>query len=325
MQGALPDSSDKGCNGVVCLPIIGIQHTVKVPPQSPLPTRDGISPSYIWLPEGKWDSALTFLTAHFPEIDANTWRKRMHKNEVRDAHGAVLRPDSPVKRGMCLYYYREIDMEIPIPFQETILFQDENLLVADKPHFLAVTPGGQYLRETLLTRLKRTTGIEHLTPLHRLDRETAGVILFSTKVKSRGAYQALFQTRQMSKTYHAVAPHLPQLAFPYQKISRLVESERFFVMQEVEGQANSETWIDLLERRGANNLYQLQPHTGKRHQLRVHMASLGAPILNDLFYPNAKPVGADDYANPLQLLAKSIAFTDPITHQAREFQSKLSL
>lgn len=303
----------------ICLIFTTVNAT---PPSPPLPTKNGISPSYVWLPEGQWENALTFLSMQFPEISPTIWRRRMDKLEVRDAQGNYLRAESPVKRGMCIYYYREIEHEIAIPFQEKILFEDEHLLVADKPHFLTVNPGGRYLHETLLVRLKARTGIDHLTPLHRLDRETAGVILFSKKIQSRGAYQSLFQTRQITKTYHALAAHLPQQSFPLLKSSRMEESDRFFVMQEVAGVANSETLIHIRERRGDIDLYELQPRTGKKHQLRLHMASLGAPILNDQFYPLIKPVGSDDYSRPLQLLAKSIAFTDPISLQQREFHSE---
>lgn len=288
----------------------------------PLPTKNGVSPSYIWLPEGQWKNALTFLSEQFPEVSPTVWRQRMQKREVCDAQGEPLYAESKVKRGMCIYYYREIENEISIPFQENILFEDTRLLVVDKPHFLAVTPGGQYLRETLLVRLKASTGIDHLTPLHRLDRETAGVILFSKQIQSRGAYQRLFQTREIKKTYHALASHLPQQSFPCRKLSRMEESDHFFKMQEVEGAPNSETIISIIEQRGEIDLYHLQPLTGKKHQLRLHMASLGAPILNDQFYPIAQPVGSDDYSKPLKLLAKSIAFIDPFSQTKREFHSQ---
>nr|WP_222613377.1 pseudouridine synthase [Undibacterium amnicola] len=277
------------------------------------------------MPEGHWENALTFLSAQLPDISPDIWRKRMDKKEVCDAHGNNLQAESPVKRGMCIYYYREIENETRVPFQEKILFEDEHLLVADKPHFLAVTPGGLYLRETLLVRLKVSTGIDHLSPLHRLDRETAGVILFSKQIQSRGAYQSLFQTRQIEKTYHALAAHLPLQSFPLCKSSRIEESKRFFMMHEVAGVANSKTLISVIDHRDNIDLYQLRPSTGKRHQLRLHMTSLGAPILNDQFYPVPKPVGNDDYSKPLKLLAKSIAFIDPINHQKREFHSEQSL
>ena len=291
----------------------------------PLPVRDGISPSYLWLPEGQWPNLITFLTTHFPDVDESIWLARLEKNEVRDADGRVLRRDSPARRGMCIFYYREIDHETPIPFEATILHQDAHLLVVDKPHFLPVTPSGRFLRETLLVRLKKATGLEHLTPIHRLDRETAGVMLLSHNPATRGLYQSLFQLRQVKKTYYALAPALPTLQFPLVHRSCMTEGRSFFVMQETVGEANSETMIEIQEHHGDFNLYRLSPVTGKKHQLRVHMASLGAPILNDSFYPVALACKGDDFSAPLQLLAKSIAFIDPISGNARCFNSQREL
>ncbi|MDP1979748.1 pseudouridine synthase [Undibacterium sp.] len=298
---------------------------VQSPPFLPLPVRDGIAPSYIWIPEGHWDNVFLFLQDHFPDVAAHTWRARLDKQEVVDQHGNVLIADSTVKRGMCIYYYREIENETPIPLHEEILFQDEHLLVVDKPHFLPVIPSGRFLQETLLVRLKKNTGLMDLTPIHRLDRETAGVMLFSHNPSTRGQYQSLFQRKSMAKTYHAVAKHLSELSFPLRHCSRMEEAEKFFVMREVNGIANSETLIDIKERRGENSLYQLQPVTGRKHQLRLHMSSLGAPIVNDAFYPVALPCKADDFSAPLQLLAKSIRFDDPLTGRERYFESRKSL
>lgn len=298
---------------------------VQSPPFLPLPVRDGIAPSYIWIPEGHWDNVFRFLQDHFPDVAAHTWRARLDKQEVVDQHGNVLIADSTVKRGMCIYYYREIENETPIPLHEEILFQDEHLLVVDKPHFLPVIPSGRFLQETLLVRLKKNTGLMDLTPIHRLDRETAGVMLFSHNPSTRGQYQSLFQRKSMAKTYHAVAKHLSELSFPLRHCSRMEEAEKFFVMREVNGIANSETLIDVKERRGENSLYQLQPVTGRKHQLRLHMSSLGAPIVNDAFYPVALPCKADDFSAPLQLLAKSIRFDDPLTGRERYFESRKSL
>lgn len=289
-----------------------------------LPTREGVSPSYVWLPAGSWDCVLDFLVERFPHVDAQAWRARMSRDEVRDQYGRCLTPDTPYCKGLCIYYYRQPERETPIPFEETILYQDAHLLVADKPHFLPVTPGGRFLHETLLVRLKRKTGLAHLAPIHRLDRETAGVIVFSTEPKTRGLYQALFREKTVMKVYEAWAPHLPQAQFPLIYCSRLERGKNFFRSDEAEGEANAETTIDLIERHGEVSLYRLQPATGKKHQLRVHMAALGAPILNDALYPQTLPVN-DDFTRPLQLLARSIAFTDPLSGKDREFRSRRAL
>ena len=292
---------------------------------SPLPTRDGIAPSYIWIPEGQWPTLIAFLVSHFPDVGEAIWLSRMEKKEVVDQAGNVLNERSVVKRGMCIFYYREIEHETPIPFEARVLHQDEHIIVVDKPHFLPVTPGGRFLRETLLVRLKKQTGLAHLTPIHRLDRETAGVMLFSHQPLSRGAYQSLFQQRVVRKIYHAVAPSLSHLVFPVVHRSRMEEGARFLVMQESAGEPNSETHIELIKDYGRLSLYRLSPLTGKKHQLRLHMASLGAPILNDGFYPNVLPCKGDDFSAPLQLLAKSISFIDPITGEMRQFRSEQEL
>jgi tRNA pseudouridine32 synthase/23S rRNA pseudouridine746 synthase len=292
---------------------------------APLPEKNGLAPSYIWLPEGQWNTLLDFLSSHFPHIEKRVWQQRFADGEVRDAHGALLQEQSPAKRGMCVFYYRELEQETPIPFQEHILFQDEHLLVVDKPHFLPVTPSGRFVNESLLVRLKKKTGISDLSPIHRLDRETAGVMLFSTKKSTRGAYQALFQQKEIKKTYHALAPALTHLNFPHTHTSRMEESEHFLIMHEVEGSANSETYISVLEKLDGIWLYQLQPVTGKKHQLRVHLSSLGAPILNDAFYPIRLACKGDDFSQPLQLLAKTIRFIDPITQAERSFSSLRTL
>lgn len=292
---------------------------------APLPMRDGVSPSYVWLPQGQWPSLLDFLLQRFPDVSAAIWISRMARGEVVAANGQHQQPDSPFIRGMCIYYYRELENETEIPFQESILYRDQHILVADKPHFLPVIPSGRFLRQTLLVRLKQATGLEQLTPIHRLDRETAGVIIFSLNPASRGAYQALFQSRAMFKQYHALAGPLPGAAFPLQRSSRIVDDEQFFRSKEIPGTPNAETRIELLAQQGEVCRYMLSPVSGRKHQLRVHLAALGIPILNDSFYPVAKPGGDDDFSQPLQLLAKSIAFTDPLSGQPRYFESPREL
>jgi tRNA pseudouridine32 synthase/23S rRNA pseudouridine746 synthase len=291
----------------------------------PLPVRDGVAPSYLWITESRPGGMLAFLEERFADVAGPPWRERLARGDVVDAKGEPLGADSEVRQGMRIWYYRELEEETPIPFEERILFQDEHLLVVDKPHFLPMIPTGRFLRETLLVRLKRRLALPHLTPIHRLDRETAGVVIFSHNLATRGTYQSMFQKRVIRKTYEALAPMLENREFPFTYRSRMVDGEKFFVMKEEEGEPNSETVVELIERRGALARYRLHPHTGRKHQLRLHLASLGVPILNDAFYPVALPCKGDDFSAPLQLLARAIAFEDPLTGEARSFASEREL
>jgi tRNA pseudouridine32 synthase/23S rRNA pseudouridine746 synthase len=300
-------------------------HQAEANAHVPLPVRDGVAPSYLWITETRTGGMLAFLEARFPDIAGPSWAERLARGDVVDAKGERLNADSHVRQGMRIWYYRELDQETPIPFEETILFQDEHLLVVDKPHFLPMIPTGRFLRETLLVRLKRRLALPHLTPIHRLDRETAGVVIFSHNLATRGTYQSMFQKRSIRKVYEALAPGLAGREFPFTYRSRMVDGEKFFVMKEEEGEPNSETLVELIERRGGLARYRLHPHTGRKHQLRLHMASLGVPILNDAFYPVALPCKGDDFSSPLQLLARSIAFEDPLTGQLRSFASEREL
>jgi tRNA pseudouridine32 synthase/23S rRNA pseudouridine746 synthase len=292
----------------------------------PLPMRDGVAPSYLYLPEGDWPDLIRFLVERFPDVSEAAWRERMARGDVVDGDGQLLQPTSRFKRGLRIFYYRELDEpETPIPFQEEILHIDEHLVVVDKPHFLPVIPSGRFLHETLLVRLRKTLGEEDLVPIHRLDRETAGVVIFSRNAASRGVYQSMFQKRVIDKEYEALAPRLHEVQFPFTYRSRMVEGDKFFVMKETEGEPNSETLIDVIEHRGELTLYRLHPHTGRQHQLRVHLSSLGVPIVNDAFYPVALPCKQDDVSQPLQLLARAISFIDPLSGDWREFRSPRSL
>ncbi|MFK3741198.1 RluA family pseudouridine synthase [Massilia sp. TN1-12] len=291
----------------------------------PLPVRDGVAPSYLWITEDRLGGMLAFLEERFGAVGGPSWAERLARGDVVDAKGERLQPDSHVRQGMRIWYYRELDAETPIPFEERILFRDEHLLVVDKPHFVPMIPTGRFLRETLLVRLKHKLGLPHLTPIHRLDRETAGVVIFSHNLDTRGTYQSMFQKRSIRKVYEALAPALEGRDFPFTYRSRMVDGEKFFVMKEEAGEPNSETLVEMIERRGGLARYRLHPHTGRKHQLRLHMASLGVPILNDAFYPVALPCKGDDFSAPLQLLARRIAFTDPLTGEERAFESVRTL
>lgn len=299
---------------------------------SPLPMREGVSASRVWLPiddNEDWHTTLDFLVDRFPYINRDILIERMSRGDIVDQSGKPFDENTPYLAEIFLFYYREIPNEPVIPFKEKILFKDENFIVVDKPHFIPVTPSGKYVKESLLARLKHQYQNEDISPIHRIDRETAGIVMFSCNIDVRGAFQSLFQKRKVDKTYHAIATYSDDLSFPLTHRSQIVKSDPFFLMEEATNpnhtEINSETIITLEKTKGSLAKYKLQPVTGKQHQLRVHMMSLGHPILHDPFYPKLLPCKGEDYSKPLQLLAKSISFIDPLTGEDRYFQSKLEL
>ena len=290
-----------------------------------LPTKHGVGPSCISLPVGNWPTLLDFLAERFQHIERSEIIARMHRGEVVDSIGCNVLPERAYEAHLKLYYYRNIEDEPRIPFDEVVLFQDEHIVAVDKPHFLPMSPAGRYVQETVLVRLKRKLGIDTLAPMHRLDRETAGVVLFTVQPQSRNQYARLFRQKTVAKQYQAIAPYRTDVSFPVTHKSRMTEGDHFMRMCEAPGEANSETRIELLEVQGNLARYRLFPVTGKKHQLRIHMAALGLPILNDQIYPVHVEYDDRDYTKPLQLLAESIAFIDPITGQERRFESRRHL
>lgn len=290
-----------------------------------LPDRDGLHASHVQVTGGPWSSALEFLVARFPGVDPAHWQQRFVRGRVLGADGGALDARAAVRAGTDLYYYREIDAETPVPFEAEVIFRDAHLLVADKPHFLPVIPAGRHVRESLLVRLRHSLDLPQLAPLHRIDRGTAGLVLFSTDAPSRAAYQALFARREVAKVYEALAPWRADLALPCVRRSRIVRGEPFFRMREVAGEPNSETRVELAEQYGQTARYRLFPLTGRKHQLRVHLAALGIPIHNDPLYPELRSEAADDFSAPLQLLARALEFRDPLDGRTRRFESRRRL
>jgi len=293
--------------------------------------KNGVGPSKVFVKntEKTYSYLIDFLVEKFPQIPKEEWVKRMDQGLVLDEEGLPQDSQAPCQENTFIYYYRNIEIEESIPFQELIIYEDDHLLIADKPHFLPVTPAGHYLQETLLVRLKNRTGIKDLTPIHRIDRETAGLVAFSKRAQDRNLYQVLFRERQIKKTYEAIAPYQEHLKdqFPIKRSSRIEESDIFIQMQEVTGEPNSDTVIQLLEVSKPWAKYQLELGTGKKHQLRVHMNALGMPIKHDKIYPNIvpQPKMGKDFSEPLQLLAKQLSFNDPVTQLVHEFQSQFYL
>lgn len=281
----------------------------------------------MYLPPGPWLTLWDFFLFRFPYVQPHALKARLDRGDIVDMHGQAQCATMAYRAHQWLWYYREVPDEVPLPFDLPIIYADDTLVVADKPHFMATTPGGRHLHQTALIRLRRTLGLPDLSPVHRLDRDTAGVIVFCADPARRGAYQGLFQQRLVDKEYEAVALWHPGLELPYDHRSCVVEGGHDFRMTEVPGSPNSETRIELagiLPHGYAH--YRLRPLTGRKHQLRVHMSALGIPIANDEMYPDLLPHRDDgDFGRPLQLLARSIAFTDPLTGKPRLFRSTREL
>jgi tRNA pseudouridine32 synthase / 23S rRNA pseudouridine746 synthase len=312
------------------------------PPRNPrIPTRDGVSPSCVAVPSNGWHAGglLDFLSQRLRAVSRDEWARRMACGDVLNDHAQPLPPEAAALPGQRVYYWRRLDHEPEIPFTEHILFEDEHLLVADKPHFLPVIPTGRYVKQCLLVRLKQRTGLATLVPLHRIDRETAGLVVLSKRPQDRGAYQDLFRSQRIYKEYEALALGEPPLTqtWPITRSSRIEpDPDAFFRQLEMDGVPNSETLIEWLATIDAADTapsspplprldrYRLTPITGKTHQLRVHMAGLGCPLLGDQLYPRVQFGAAhqEDYAQPLQLLAKKVSFTDPVTGSHHNFVSQ---
>lgn len=277
-----------------------------------------------------WLTVLQFLCSQFPYISEAVWRKRIAEDKVHWFGGAAITADTAFMPSKRLCYYREVVTEPVIPFPHHIVYQDQHILVADKPHFLPVTPGGEYVNECLLARLQRDTGLTDMVPVHRLDRDTAGLVLFSVNGHSRAAYYQLFSQGTITKQYQAVAgltedASLGGLPQHWHIKNRIEKSTPRFINAVVPGMVNAVSDISLVSRGGELGLFELIPHTGKTHQLRLHMLSLGMPILHDNYYPSLKPKQVPQFDKPLQLLAQRLSFTDPLTGQLRQFSSQQKL
>ena len=290
----------------------------------------GISkhPSIVTMPKAEkpYPSILAFLSRRFPAIPEAVWEKRITDGKVHDEKALPITLDSKYAPLSRIFYFREVSVEPVIPFAEKILYLDDEILVACKPHFLPVTPGGRYVDQCLLNRLRVSTGIEDLAPLHRIDRETAGLVLFSVNKRSRGLYGTLFMNGQVEKTYQALSEcTLTQEAVSWNVENRIERGEPWFRMGTAPGSVNARSAINLVEIKGCRARFTLHPHTGKTHQLRIHMSGLGFGILNDRYYPELQDEREDNFDTPLQLVAQMLRFKDPISGRCREFESEREL
>lgn len=297
--------------------------------RSPLPVRDGVGATRLHVPlSGPWPTVSAYMTERFFHLDSEGLRERFDRGEIVAFDGSALTRDTPLGAEEFVWYYREPPVEVEIPFDVEILHQDDDLVVIDKPHFLPTTPAGKYVQNSALVRLRRMLGNPDLAPVHRLDRATAGLLMFSARPVTRGAYQMLFQDRAIEKVYEAVSSRPEGWQNPFPRTVRLhIEKVRGQVCVQVDTvrEPNSETLIELIRADDDVIHTLLRPHTGKMHQLRVHLASIGVGILHDNLYPELTDEQPDDHERPLQLLARGLRFVDPLSGREREFVTRRTL
>lgn len=306
-------------------------------PRSPLPQRHGLDAAWLRTPGpgdaefAGWPTIRDFLVHRLPRLGAEQIDRQLTEGRFVDERGTAYPPDAAYAGHRFIWFHRTLPTEVEVPFDIEVLHRDENIVVIDKPHFLSTIPRGQHVLQSVVVRARAQLDLPELTPAHRLDRVTAGVLLLTTRRAVRGAYQTVFENRLASKEYLAVAPAepldgRPGQEFPVTVRSHIRKTRGVIQAYEVPGEApNAETAIERLDIADGLGLYRLLPHTGRTHQLRLHLNSLGLPIVNDPFYPVLTEVPLDDFSSPLQLLASSLAFPDPLTGEPRRFTSRRRL
>ncbi|MET8422644.1 RluA family pseudouridine synthase [Nocardia sp. NPDC004860] len=293
--------------------------------QPPLPKRHGLDPARLRLPEdGHWATIRDHLVERLPRVRPERIDELLSTGGIVDLDGPITL-DTPYAPGGAVWFHRDLPDETEVPFPIGIVYRDDDILVADKPHFLSTIPRGQHILQTALVKLRRDLDLPDLVPAHRLDRVTAGLVLFIVNPAVRGAYQTMFHKRLVHKEYEAVARFDPELGLPRTIISRIVKERQVLRAYETAGEPNAETLVELTEQRDGLGRYRLRPRTGRTHQIRLHMNSLGVPILGDDFYPELTDKPVDDYTRPLQLLASALEFIDPITREPRRFDTARTL
>jgi tRNA pseudouridine32 synthase/23S rRNA pseudouridine746 synthase len=294
-------------------------------PSSPLPQRNGLDAARLKLPsDGTWPSLREHLVERLPRVAPERIEEMLREDRIWGATGP-LGVDAPFVPDSYIWFHRDLPVEVPVPFEVGVVYRDDDIVVADKPHFLATIPRGAHIMQTALVKLRDSLGLPDLSPAHRLDRVTAGLVLFVVRRELRGKYQTMFRDRAVRKEYEAIAPVDAGLELPRVVRSRIVKERGIITAFEVDGEPNAETHVSLVEQRGPLGRYRLKPLTGRTHQLRLHMSGLGVPIVNDDFYPVLRERPLDDFSSPLQLLAHTLSFVDPISGVERSFTSRLAL
>lgn len=302
----------------------------EVPPRSPLPPRHGLQAAWVRTPdrdaEAPWATLRDFLVARLGPLGAAGVDRQLAAGGFVDQAGMPWRGDEAYRPNTFVWFHRELRDEPEVPFEVGIVHHDERVVIADKPPFLSTIPRGRHVQQSLVVRLRNSLGLPELGPAHRLDRLTAGLVLLTTERRWRATYQGLFERREVTKTYRAIAAYDPGLVLPRRLGGHIVKRRGNLQAELIAGaDDNAETWLELLEHRGRWADYRLIPRTGRTHQLRVQLNRLGVPIVGDPLYPEVLDTSIDDFSTPLQLLAETLAFTDPVSGDLRRFRSGRAL
>ncbi len=243
-----------------------------------------------------------------------------------DEAGIPVDGGAPYRSCAFVWFHRDRADEVVVPGRIHIVHRDERIVAVDKPAFLSTIPRGRHVLQSVVVRLRAELGLPELSPLHRLDRVTSGILILATERRWRGAYQSMFQRGEVGKTYRALAPLLPGLEFPITVRNHLGTAPGRFQAEVVAGApVNAVSLVEVEEEFEDTAVYRLTPRTGRTHQLRMHMFGLGIPILDDPLYPVVEDVALDDFSRPLQLLASEVRFTDPVDGTPRRFTSVRTL
>lgn len=326
-----------------------------MPPRSPLPLRHGLSAAWVrtphagtvpehegtmrdWLrhrlpPRSKEATGLHALAegaaprlddGEQPSVDVDRF---LAEGRFVWADGTPVRTDDPYRAHAFVWFHRDLREEPVVPGDLTVLHQDERVVVVDKPAFLSTIPRGSHVVQSVVVRAREELGIPELSPAHRLDRVTSGVLLLTTQRQWRAAYQGIFENRSTTKVYRALAPYDGARDEPTVVRNHITKPAGQWQAEVLpDAPVNAETLVELESRVGDDlAIYRLTPRTGRTHQLRLHLHGLGIPIVGDPLYPTVTVTDVDDFTTPLQLLASELAFADPVDGCARHFVARRTL